>query len=60
MAGSSEHELKHGKSYLTHLIPLYDEMTGLVDEGRWPWYMDSEIDWKLAELPDLEGFDQQH
>lgn len=48
MTGSAEHELKHGKSYLTHLVSFYDEMTSYVDAGRW------------TDLPGLGGCDQQH
>jgi len=31
---SSKHGLTKGMSCLTNLITLYDEMTGLADEGR--------------------------
>lgn len=36
MTGSSEHEFRHSKFCLTYLMLFYDEMAGLVDEGRWP------------------------
>lgn len=31
---SSQHGFTQGKSYLTISVNVYDEMTGLVDEGR--------------------------
>ena len=32
--GSSQHQFTQGRSRLTNVITIYDEMTGLVDEGR--------------------------
>ncbi|PKU33787.1 rna-directed dna polymerase from mobile element jockey- hypothetical protein [Limosa lapponica baueri] len=32
--GSSQHGFMKGKSHITNLIAFYDEMTGLMDEGK--------------------------